>query len=608
MENPILTSENVAKLIGRIEELELLVEHYKHQLLLLQRRQFGSSSEKTDIDASQLSLFPKVDAAPPPEPETEEISYRRKKAKGKREEDLSSLEVERVDYELAEAERVCPECGETMREMGVQVRKELKLIPAKVVVVEHATHSYACRNCEKNGTSVPFAKAQTPAPLISGSLASPSLVAHIAAQKYSNGMPLYRLEQGFRYDGVNVSRQTMSNWVILCSERYLEAVYERLKECLLKESVLHADETTVQVLHEPGRAAQSKSYEWVYRTSGCAERQIAVYEYQQTRAQEHPRAFLKGFKGLLHTDGYQVYHSLPLEITVIGCWAHVRRRFEAILKKTPKDQQKGSSAERGVAYINALFSLESEFAEFSPEERFRARLEESKPVSDAFFAWAEGLGALPKMPIGEAVGYAQSQRKYLENVYLDGRSEISNNRAERTVKPFVMGRKAWLFSNTPSGAKASSVFYSIFETAKENGLHPYRYMEYLLETLPHTTTSGLDELLPWSGSLPEKLRVPVKEEVETKGRKSNAELMFAFVQEYLDGQMSRMSFDLDFDHYLIQYYPAMERLNPDMAGCFAYYLSEQGIDVSDGLSDTQHKQLIRKQWKEFTAALSDGLW
>jgi hypothetical protein len=186
----------------------------------------------------------------------------------------------------------------------------------------------------------------------------------------------------------------------------------------------------------------------------------------------------------------------------VGCWAHVRRKFEDLLKKTPKAKQKGSNAEKGAAYINALFRLERETASLTPEDRLKKRLEKGKPVSDAFFAWSGDLNALPKTPLGEAAHYALSQREYLENIYLDGRTEISNNRCERAVKPFVMGRKAWLFSCTPSGAAASSVMYSIMETAKENGLHPFRYMEFLLETLPSSTTADLESLLPWSGSIP----------------------------------------------------------------------------------------------------------
>jgi transposase len=492
---------------AEIAELKTLLEWYKSQLLSAKRRQFGSSSEKTDADFQQLSLFGETESAPPPEPETEEITYKRKKQKGKRETDLSCLPVERIEYELDESERVCPECGETMREIGSDVRRELKLIPAKVVVLEHATHAYACKNCEKNGVSTPFAKAEAPAALIPGSLASASLVAHIVTQKYSSGMPLYRIEKGFTYDGVNISRQTMSNWVVKCSELYLEPIYDLLKSHLLKENVIHADETTLQVLREPGREATTKSYEWVYRTGVCAKRKISVYDYKKTREQSHPQAFLKDFKGFVHTDGYQAYHNLPPDIIVVGCWAHVRRKFEDLLKKIPKAKRKGSNAEKGVAYVSALFKLEREFENMTPEERLKKRLEKSKPISDAFFAWVETLGALPKTPLGNAAGYALSQRPYLENIFLDGRTEISNNRCERAVKSFVMGRKAWLFSNTPSGAAASSVMYSIMETAKENGLHPFRYMEFLLETLPDATVANLDALLPWSETLPERCKV-----------------------------------------------------------------------------------------------------
>lgn len=502
-----------------LAELKLLVEYYKYQLLLSKRRQFGASSEKLDLDLGQLNLFAQQQAVSVSIPETEEINYTRKKRKGKREEDLSGLPVERIYYELSEEERACPQCDETMRDMGVEVRKELKLIPAKVVIVEHITHTYACRNCERCGIKVPFAKATGPVPLISGSLASPSLVAHIATQKYLSGMPLYRVENGFRYDGVNISRQTMTNWVIQCSERYLEGIYGLLKAYLLEETAIHADGTVVQVLREPGRKAQIKSCEWVYRTSGCATRSIAVYEYTETKSQEHPKRFLKDFQGLLHTDGERCYHNLPEEITVVGCWAHLRRRLESILKNTPKDRWKETQSGQGMAYISALFSLEREFAELTPEDRHEKRLEKSKPVADAFFAWAAGLGALPKSPLGQAVSYAFSQRKYLQNVFLDGRTEITNNLAERTVKPFVMGRKAWLFSTSPAGARASSVIYSIVETAKANSLHPYRYMEFLLEVLPSSTTSDLEMLLPWSDSLPDRCRAPKKKEASAHGEK-----------------------------------------------------------------------------------------
>ena len=301
----------------------------------------------------------------------------------------------------------------------------------------------------------------------------------------------------------------MANWIIHCAENFLLGLYLLLISTLVKEPILHADETTYQVLREPNRAAQTKSYEWVYRTSGCAEHPIIIYNYQETRNREHPEEFLKNFKGYLHTDGYDGYHKLPPDITIVGCWAHARRYWENLLKTIPKDKQAGSAAARGLGYIEKLFVFERAWKNLTPDERLEKRLATSKPVSDAFFVWCASLNPLPKSLLGKAVHYALSQQKYLENVWLDGRLELSNNRCERSVKPFVMGRKACLFVATPNGAAASSIVYSIIETAKENGLRPFQYMQYLLETLPNTTTSGLEALLPWSDSLPDDCRAPV---------------------------------------------------------------------------------------------------
>ena len=505
------TIENQTK---KIAKMEALIKYYETQFLLSQRHRFGASSERVELDA-QLSFFdnPEEKEAMPP-PETEDVSYKRKKRKGKREEDLSNLPVVRVHYELPESERICPECDTPMSDIGVNIRREIDIIPAKAVLKEIAVHSYACHNekCEEKHGKTTIVKAEAPKPLISGSLASASLVSHIAYQKYSNGMPLYRIEKGFQFDGINISRQNMSNWVINCSENYLEAMYRLMISALLSETELHADETTVQVLNEPGRKATAKSYEWLYRTGAACSKPIVIYDYQETRKQAHPQEFLKDFKGFLHTDGYAGYHNLLPDITVVGCWSHARRYFEKQYKLLPKDRRAGTDTEKGLAYINGLFDLERKFSELSPDERHNKRLEESKPVAEAFFAWAESLHILPKSPLGEAVHYALTQRKYLENVFLDGRLELSNNRAERSVKPFVMGRKAWLFSNTPAGARASSVMYSIIETAKENGLHPFYYVKFLLEALPNSSSADLESLLPWSPALPDFCRLPTKKE------------------------------------------------------------------------------------------------
>jgi transposase len=514
MEQKIRSLEAIiAEQSKRISEMGALLKFYEEQFKLAQRRQFGSSSEQSPDQLRFENMFNEAeDQADPslPEPEYEEIVYTRKKRTGKKADDLSGLPVERIDYELPEAGRLCPECGGPMQDIGVTIRDEIEIIPAKVVHKEHAVHAYGCNNCEEATGQKTIVRADAPTPLIAGSLATPSAVAHIASQKYVNGTPLYRIEKGFTYDGVVLSRQTISNWLVHCAQNYLFAVYSLLISILLTENVIHADETTVQVLHEPGRDAKQKSYEWLYRTSGCAEHPIVIYEYQETRKHDNPKEFLKDFKGYLHTDGYQGYHKLPPDTIVVGCWFHARQYWEKLYKTLNEPDRDGSNAERGLVYINLLFAFEDEFRNLSPDDRYKKRLEYSRPVSDDYFDWVGSLNPLPKSLMGEAVHYSLAQREYLENVYLDGRLELSNNRAERSIKPFVQGRKVWLFSNTPNGAVSSSIYYSIVETAKENKLNPREYIKFLLEKLPTAKTSDVETLLPWSESLPDCCRVPVK--------------------------------------------------------------------------------------------------
>ena len=273
----------------------------------------------------------------------------------------------------------------------------------------------------------------------------------------------------------------------------MEPVYERLKGLLLEHDVLHADETTLQVLREPGKTAQSKSYMWLYRTSGDTEHPVVLYDYQPSRKAEHPARFLEGWRGYLHADGYEGYHRLPDDMAVVGCWAHLRRKFDEALKIVPTEAREDSLAFVGKRYCDKLFELERDFADLSPERRCEKRMEISKPLMETFFAWTDSCGAVPKLPVGKAVHYAQSQRKYLERYLLDGRLEISNNRAERSIKPFVIGRKNWLFANTPRGAKASAVIYSVIETAKENGLKPYDYLKHIFRTAPNLNLKNPDQ-------------------------------------------------------------------------------------------------------------------
>jgi len=511
LEKQVADYEVLAKRVAEqdiiIAKQAALIKWYEGQLLMLKRNRFGTSSERIDGDYRQMTILGDIEVPLPPA-EVEEVAIKRTKRVGKREEDLANLPVVRVDHELDDVS--CPSCTTPMRDIGVKVRHEVEIIPAQAIVKEHATHSYACPNikCQEEQGKQTVVTANAPSPLIAGSLATPSLVAHIAYQKYSHGLPLYRIEKGFQFDGVNISRQCMANWVIKCVQLHLHKIYDCLVMHFLQEAYAHSDATSVQVLKEVGKTAQSKSTEWVYCTGTGAKHKIKLYEYRPSHSEKHVHEFLKDFRGFLHTDGHRVYRNLPADIVIVGCWAHARRYWEKIWKALPEDSRKGSDADTGLQYINALFKLERKFSKLTPKERYEKRLAESRPISDAFFAWADNLGALPKTLLGEACNYAKNQRTYLENVFLDGNLELSNNRCERAVKPFVMGRKAWLFSTTPEGANASSVMYSIIETAKENGLHPFQYVKFLLETLPNMKEhSDFNGLMPWSQDIPDSCKI-----------------------------------------------------------------------------------------------------
>jgi transposase len=511
MENEARTTEQWQAMLAErdveIVRLKHQVELLTQQFHLMQARKFAPSSEKTSVSDEQLSLFNEAEVTADesaPEPEIEQIAYTRKKQKGKRKADFSKLPAEQIVHELPESERLCPDCGQPMHACGHDVlRREVTCVPAQYKVTEHVQTVYACRHCENTSDHVPMKKSAVPAPVIPGSgLASPSLLAQILNAKYTLALPLYRQEQEFGRIGIPLSRQTMANWVIAVYVRYFAKVFALLHEELLKNEILHADETTLQVLHEDGRKASQKSYVWLYGTSGDAKRPVVMYDYRPSRAGECASDFLNGFSGKLHTDGYDAYHcKLPPEITVVGCWAHMRRKFMDALKVLPHDLQRKSPAQKGLDYCNKLFALEADYAKqsLSFEQRYGARLEKSMPVAEAFFEWAKAQdenNPTPKTTYGAALTYAVNQRSWLMNVFLDGRLELSNNRAERSVRPFAVGRKNWLFCNTPRGADASAAVYSVIETAKANGLKPFEYIQFLLERLSQGASP--EDCLPWS--------------------------------------------------------------------------------------------------------------
>lgn len=521
LEQQIATHEKkVTQLESKITVLEATIERYQAQLRQARQARFSPSQERSDQIQLAFNEAEAIapDALAPSEAETPDevgdtVTYQRKKKRGQREANLAHLPVERIEYTLPEG-TPCAVCHQPLHAMSTEVRRELQVVPARVTVVEHIQHLYSCRTCEHEAVQTPIRKAPMPRPLYPGSLASASLLAEVLHQKYTLSLPLYRQAQEWERQGIPLSRQTLANWVIYVDNTWLRPVYQQLQELLRDCPILHADETPVQVLQEAARRPDQQSYMWLYQTGAhTGMPPIVLYDYQTTRSGEHPRRFLAKFQGFLHVDGYPGYHGLP-DVILVGCWAHARRKFQEALKSLPAAQRNGPHAVRkGLDYCNRLFAIERTVQEGTVDERYRIRQEQSRIVLAEFKSWLEQQHslALPQSPFGKAVTYCLNQWGALTTFVQDGRLSLDNNRAERAIKPFVIGRKNWLFANTPRGARASAVVYSVIETAKANGLNPRAYLQYLFEQLPHrdlTNPHTWVDLLPTSSTLPDTLRSP----------------------------------------------------------------------------------------------------
>ncbi len=510
LNNDDLKNEN-AKLQHELEMANAKIKWYEEQFKLNAVRKYGKSSDS--VGEEQISFFNEAEITKRPqieEPEIDKITYERSKRRGTNKTSFEDLPIERIEYEIPEEEQICGICNSKMHEMSVETRKELKIIPARVSIVHHVRKVYSCRQCEKTGESTPIITAPMPKPVISGSFASPSLVAYLMYQKYSSALPLDRQEKMFKDFGIDISKQNMSNWIIKASELWLEPFFERLKKELLKETFIQADESPLRVLTKDGSPTDSKSYMWLYK-SGNYGRKIALYEYQPSRSGKHPKNFLQGFRGLLQTDDYSGYNSVE-GVTRVGCLAHARRYYSDALKILPKEAEiESTHAHKAILYFRKMFHLESKWKNLSPDERLEIRNTELKPLLEAYLSWLHEVEpkVVKKSKLGQAINYSLSNWELLSNVLLDGQCELSNNGAERAIKPFVIGRKNYLFCKSPHGAKASATIYSIVETAKMNKLNPFYYLKYLFEELPNiklTSPDVLDHLLPWSDTLPEECK------------------------------------------------------------------------------------------------------
>lgn len=493
----------------QIAELEQQLAWFEVHYRLAQQRRFGASSETC---AHQLDLFAEIleqalaatqatTASLPGDPnaggdeqaEGHGEDNPPKGRRGGRQALPRELPRETLTHDLPEADKVCPCCGKVRQVIGEERSEQLDIVPAKLKVIEHIRLKYACRDCEQSPTTAP-----KPAQPIEKSNAAPGLLAYLVIAKVADGLPLYRLERIFARLGFRLPRATQANWLIRAGQ-LIQPLINLLHDDLLARDIILADETTFQVLNEPGRAAHTKSYLWCYR-SGCGP-PIVLFDYCETRAGENARHYLDGFSGYLLTDGYSGYNGLPLAV-MVACWSHARRYFHDIVKVRPATAAPGL-ADEALAAINALFSLERRWQDCSVEQRRALRQRFSAPILTEFKAWLDChfVQTAPKTLLGKAIRYTLNLWPRLIRFLDDGRLVLSNNETEQAIKAFVIGRKAFLFADTPAGAHALANLYALVETAKANGQEPWAYLQRVFTELPAAgDLAQIEALLPWPHS------------------------------------------------------------------------------------------------------------
>lgn len=496
-------TENLNAFRKEIESQKNEIALLREENAYLKKRLYGPKSETSKaLGIDQFSLFNEAETECEPEL-LEEVSYKRRKKKYKDQLKLKldSLPYEEVILTLDEADRICPRCGHELYKVGKEfVRNEIQFIPARLMVKKIYRETFECRNCKKEGNLV-MLKAGIPAPVIPHSYASAESVAHVIKEKYVNGVPLYRQEAEWKRMGLELSRATMANWIIISAREYLMPITGRMHELLLKEKYAHCDETEVQVLNEPGKKNTTKSYMWVYASIKESERAIRLFDYKPTRAGYHAQEYLKGFRGYVTSDAYQGYNKLEGVIHAY-CWAHARRKFVESIPAGTKNVNT-TIAKQGLGMIGELFAIEDKIEDLGAEEKVKVRQEKAKPIVERFFRWCEEKRdqVLSESNISKAIEYALNQQKGLSEYLNDGLLPMTNSLNERTIRPFTTGRKNWLFSASPKGAEASAAAYSIIETAKANGLDPYKYLTFVFSYLPSQDLKKdpemIDKFLPW---------------------------------------------------------------------------------------------------------------
>lgn len=482
------------------KETEILLE----QIQLLRAQLYGRKSEKGTPEGPQpLPLFDMpepTDGQEQPVEETHVPAHTRKKG-GRKPLPENLPRIDRI-HDIDPADKICA-CGCELSRIGEEVSEQLDIVPAQVQVIRHIRPKYACRNCEgveDNGPTVKIAP--VPAQILPKSIATPGLLAFILTGKFVDHNPFYRQEGQFARLGVQITRTTMCNWAMQAAE-VCRPLLNLLIDEVLGGCYISIDETTLQVLQEPGRDPTTKSYMWLFRR-GDPERPTLIYAYHASRSGNVAREFLRDFKGYVQTDGYSGYDFLGSREGVrhIGCWAHSRRKFMEVIKAQGKNHKVGS-ADVALKYIRDLYRIEQEARRLNlaPEKIYTRRQEQARPILDDFKKWLDqkAVQTSPKGLLGKAIFYTLNEWEKLVGYTEDGRLNIDNNLTENAIRPFVLGRKNWLFSGTPEGAEASALLFSLIETAKSNNLEPYAYLRYIFDRLPLASElNDYDALLPWN--------------------------------------------------------------------------------------------------------------
>ncbi|MDQ1818165.1 IS66 family transposase [Massilia sp. CCM 9210] len=470
------------------------------QAKLARHRLYGASSEQ--MAAFQHGLFDEAetlaqgsgaaqDQAPPPATDAGGKPLARK-ARGKRTGLPNGLPRVDVVHDVPESERTCP-CGSAMVLIGEDVSEQLDIVPMQVRVLRHVRKRYGC----PGSTHAPVTAPLPPQPLPKSN-ASVNFLALLLVAKFLDGLPLARFEHVLARHGIVVPRQTLARWVIGAA-RVLQPLHNLLRDILLDGALIHMDETVVQVLKEPGKAPTSNSYMWV-QTGGPPTRPVVLYDYDPGRGAQVPTRLLEGFRGYLMTDGYEAYNAVARsgQVEHLVCWAHARRRFVEAARVQPKGKR--GKADEAIALIGKLYGIERTWRDGEDAQRWQARRQHSVPLLAELRAWLDATlpGVPGKTKLGEALSYLHKYWPKLVRYVERGDLPIDNNRCENAIRPFVVGRKGWLFADTPAGAHASAVIYSLMQTAKANGVEPYEWLRHVLRELPAAkTVEQVEALLPW---------------------------------------------------------------------------------------------------------------